>query len=496
MSHITFSSESHNDISLTNLYGLWGGMEKNELSLLAKQLDHQFGAEATIAQVFTYLRYKRGQQTIRGQSLCKKFLKDDKAAPNTLKGIIKELEELTLQHLIDLEISTNHIIKYRILAYALKRRKNTEYFFRIANIQRDELRPLPLTVMQSQEQWWVSHQQYFHQGAEQITGDRWLLYEADEHLETFYYLTKLRYYCEHENLQKIGVTLPEEEEQLQLKDVEAFFERLEAGGHHQPIFQIYRLVFLFMREGFDSERHLTFKAVYQEHRLTFAPPDALVFVKFMFNLIFREYNRGQLNVIEALCFWADQKIQNGLILFEGSISDSEFLNIFMAYGLAREERKLRRFKIKYQKKLAGKHQAHAIQFTDAYLLFYEGKYQEAAERLKANFPKFEVKEPRYTLRIKGLLIKCYFEILISEAEMEKAFIRAREDLLIFLKRENILGERYHKNYANFCALIFEMYSLRKKKKPNKTERIMLREKAMEEVHLFARAWILEKIKTL
>lgn len=429
-------------------------------------LSPYFNKEKRLAELYKRIleSHRSGSERINGRPLLKSLFgnMNETNARSQLKRLIRELGELLLEFAAHQELRLHRRTGLRVKTQALKKRKNTGLFQKAA-AQLEKLLESELhTLMIIQDEWWNHHQQYFHQNIDQYKPkDAYHLSSALQKLDFFYHVVLLRYYCEILNRRRI---LGKE---TAFHDLENRIEPFLQEDNTQIVIAVYSRLARVLQDPADEERYGQFKTYYQENYPMLAKPDQLVLIKTIFNVWIRHYEAGREDGPREMLFWAKQGVDRGIYIFDGTMSDREYLNIAIAAGLSLEFDFLRKFREDYRQYLED-HREEAYQMAEVYLLFFEDDLLGVLRILEKYFPYNSQADHVYTLRAKVFYMLVYLRCCIDNSDGEignkrcyKEFESQEDAYRQYIVRTGLLDAERKKPYQRFrkiCRSIFKYES--------------------------------------
>lgn len=381
-------------------------------------------------------------------------------AKTQLKSLLKQLPPLVFEFIEHQEIKTNRRIGDRVKVLALKKRSNSTFFQEAAESFMETLASEPVSLMLYQDQWWLYHQLYFHQYAQQYhERDTLRLVKATHFLRSFYQLASLRHYCEVLNRRKI---LGEE------TGFEALTKQIgEFIDEESPIPAIgfYSRFARILQFPGNIQIYERYKAHYQEHFDDLDQVDQLVMIKGIFNICIRNYEAGQENGPRELVFWARAGVDTGVFLFEGSLSDKEYLNITVAAGIAGALDFMKSFLTAYQPHLEESCRERAYQMALTQWYFFQNQLSMVLQLLNEHFPPSRPLDHIYTLRSKVFYLLVYLTACIEEKDQLLDGVNSQDGFHLqmdayrqYISRANFLdpGRRVpYKRFYDICNRIYQ-----------------------------------------
>lgn len=445
----------------------------------------------------------REEYTIYSQPLLKSMNWEkysERKIRSDLRALIKRLPTLLTTFLVHHEISSNKKLEGRVRTLALKKKKDTQLFWEAAEYFEHTLQEEPTTIMKYHDSWWLYHQLYFHQYAEQYK-DRAKTYLeiAAEHSFRLYQLTSLRYYCEM--LNRVGI-LGQEPALQQIKNRMGSFINLDSPT---PLIAIYSQLARLQQFPDNSNLYQQLKANFQDHQHDIKLPDQLAIIKSVFNIWIRHYEAARDHAPDELFFWAKSGVDSGAFLLEGNISDKVYLNTVMASGIAGQFDFLESFIDQYRPYLQEHCRKVAYQMAVIYLHFVKGAMAEAIKLLKKYFAKGKHIEHIYNLRAKIMYVLIYLDYCLqdrpssgAQPDWEHLFVTECANFRKYIDRADYLDAQRRIPYirfANSCNQIYK-YHYSTSDQQTKAAKAALIESILEEKVLVARYVLVQLARKL
>jgi hypothetical protein len=190
-------------------------------------------------------------------------------------------------------------------------------------------------------------------------------------------------------------------------------------------------------------------------------------------------------------------VEQEFYLFEGVISDDEYLNLAIMSGVGGAFKFQSYFMDLYAPYLEEDVRHKAWQFAKIYQNFQLSHYQEAAEGLKTLFPPRSQGEDKYMLRAKALLLRSYVGCyLIGHYECYEDYIRADDNFRHFINRHDGLNARYYLSYRNMALFCNTLVQARNQQQYGPEIVRRLEEKLKELKPVIGRSWLRQQIYCL
>lgn len=454
-----------------------------------------FNRDESVSKLFDRLStaLQKDSTNIRGKDLSKKLFPGDDDEKGLLKltEALKKLEQLIFRFISVTEMSADPTQEQRLLTIGLKKRKHTELFYEAADKFEKMLAQEPPTIMRLSTEWWLDHQRYFHQYAQQSQSDLTWFESSNRKIDLFTHLVKLRYLCESYNRRNVInsgsiVNIPAH-----------LLENPASERQTLAVIWMYQEVLPLVRDQFNLPlaRKLLYHLVNKSAEL--APADQVVLAKLLFNALLRSINRPNPQGMAQLVALSKHIVRHDLYLFEGVISDDEYLNLAIMSGVGGAFKFQAFFIEQYANHLEENVRDKARRFALVYHHFHLGRYPEAIDGLKHLFPPKTQDEDKYVFRAKALLLRVYLAYYLrGHYDSYDEYIRASENFRRFLSRHEGFSERYYVAYKNLITLGNALVQCANQQQFGPEIVHQMQQKLEEHSPVIAHAWLREQIPLL
>lgn len=455
-----------------------------------------FNRDEVLILLFERLRTARvkSSSNIRGKDLIRKLyeIEEEEAGVQKLSDGLKKLEQLLQTYIVHAEVEHEEQQALRLLTAGLKKRKNTELFYRAATKYEKRLQEEPVTIMRLHAEWWLDHQRYFHQNLRQNRSDIKWFESSDHKLDQFTQLTKLRYLCESFNRRNVL------NEGFTVKIPIYLLQRLSPESTTPEVIWLYERIVPLIEHAYDriSTRKLLHHFIHKYDQL--AAADQIVLAKLLYNVLLRGINIDDAPETSELLVRLSKFIAvNQLYLFEGVISDDEYLNIAIMSGVAGAFKFQSYFIETYAPYLEDHTRDRAWQFAWVYRNFQLDHYPAAIKGLKSLFPPHTQGEDKYMFRAKALLLRSYTGCYLrGHYECYEDFVRADNNFRHFLTRHDRLNSRYYNSYHNMALFCNALVQARNQHQLGPEAASLLENKLSVLKPLIGRSWLEKQIQLI
>ncbi|HMQ61071.1 MAG TPA: hypothetical protein PKE06_10415 [Flavilitoribacter sp.] len=483
-----------------DLGSLWQALKKEEMPAIRKFLESPFfNQDQRITELFDRFRtaiYTETQERMNGRTLLEKLFPGmpGEKALNHLGKLLERLRQLILDYLACEEMAADPLLKGRIQAESLKKRQFSALFRQESQKLDQRLKKAPASIRHFADTWWVSHLRYFHQTAEQYSGESGQFKTAYKRLLHFFELCFWRYYCENTNRGNILSGDQQEEETSRL--YQFFRER----KNPEPVVRLYRMAARLLADRDDVQHYDDFKAAMIRDQKKADREDRLVLLKFALNTAFYLYEKGLDRMATEMFFWSKTGVDQELFLLDGVISDDEFLNVSLCAAAAGEFAYQERFTAQYGPFLEAGVREKATELARAYSHFYRQECGKTVRILEQHFGRYSQDELKYTLRAKLLLLCCRLWIAVKTDADFREYHKTHEAFRKFISRKSVLAPGKRLPYLNFLSIsgaIAEFCSgVPYPRKSREAGKAALMEKLTQTSQVTSRPWLRRFIQEL
>jgi hypothetical protein len=318
------------------------------------------------------------------------------------------------------------------------------------------------------------------------------------HLDSYYFILKLRFLCASANEQRIfGDTGKESDDGLLLQWLQASYQEMPA------LAKVYYHAFHILK-GIDAQKHTDeFRrrlTVWEAENPGSEAHDIRDLKGYLLNYYLRKLNAGELEVLPQVHHFYLEALHQGSILEDGKLSPEHFKNILLMHCRMNLIAEARTFFLQYKDRLTDQQNGTAIDYFEAVLEFNEKKYEAVIPKVEALIDtKGAIKaDLYYGLDFRCLLLKAYIECL-AFADL-KQWDRVDEKLLgllhafpAYIARKN-LPRTTQVRFDNFRKSIQRLYAIAYDSPPN--ERLAKMEELLRDLrsssNLPDKGWFIQK----
>lgn len=339
-----------------------------------------------------------------------------------------------------------------------------------------------------QDMWQLQYRHFFHPQTTRIAVPGEVLAATMQHLDAAYMLTKMRYSAELLSRQHIL---------KEVHEIELLEPVREIARTHNPFkddkaFQIYEDLLALMDA---PENEIIFLRLDQNARqyLELLRPDFQAsLIRYLINNCIRQYNAGKLEYLPRQFDLYKLALAKGLLLNDGLLPDTTFLNIVVTATTLEETDWATQFVKEYLPVLPDDRQADASHLGKAYIDFALQNYLEVKQHVR----DIQSNAIFYLLRIKSLSLRSYFLQFLKDPTYYEVVIHTSRSFDKFLQRNPALSARRIQAYLNLTAFVRSLARLlsHQQKGRERIQQLMHELDEMETV--VARPWLKKVLQSL
>lgn len=260
------------------------------------------------------------------------------------------------------------------------------------------------------------------------------LASADYHLDNYYIIKKLKFYCSllsYKSVRRIGVEFPFSKQMIE--------EIKEHPSFNEAVVQVYYKTVLLL-QGQDSEKvfeELRDLLILNEKSFPLKELQQIYFN--MQNFCAGEINNGKNIYFEKLFDVYKIMIEREILPGEETLKPGIYKNIITLGLIIKEFDWTENFIQIYTEKLPKEHRENAKNYNLAKVYFHKQEYEKVIEQLR----EVEYKELVYALGGKLMLLKTYFE-LKEQRPMDSLI----DSFRIYLRRNKLISKNVRQQYLN------------------------------------------------
>jgi hypothetical protein len=453
-----------------------GTFSPRELKRFGSYLRRTQAGKDTLLQLFDIIKKYHpdfNAPQLDHENLYRKILPDKAYHEKRIHNEMSDLRKAAEQFMIEEYLRKNAFLRNEILLNAYKDHQLDDLFF-------SQLEKMKKGVNEEEETSYtwlkmmkLAEEYYYHPSTQRITDKTTRIYETIEHLDRFYAIAKLQYACEALNRQNVLQDVPTEIRLLE--EVQSLL-----NTDQSVCFRLYGLA-LKLLDKRDDATYWELKAYFKANFREIQAKDRLIIFNYLMNHIAFGVKKGtkafDRESIDLYRFGVDHEI----LIVDGDVNIQTFENIVAIFCKEKEYEWTSRFIRKWGAYLKQEAREYVVAMSEAHLLFEQGKYREALDKIDQN----QKLDYHNDIRANILIITCYVEL----EENHQTFLDKCDSFARNVQRNRVIGADTKKSVANFLKFV------RKLDKPGLDKTSLIRE--LEDMkYIFARKWLREKVQSL
>lgn len=365
-----------------------------------------------------------------------------------LRVLMAAIHKAAEQFLIVEQLHNNETLQARLLAEAFGRRQLYARFVQTTESALKSIDGLPDKEMESLlDAFLLNVNLHFHPETNGLSNESLPLREALRRLDEFYAFAKLRLSVE---LSARANLLAEEAEYPLLIPLMDYAEAALAA--RDPAVRIYLALLEINLDGLTKERFFNLKNTFLEQREQLGRQMQVEVLIYLMNF------GNSLTAVNSALFFRELfelnrlGVDRGLFLGNGIFPDLWFVNIAVCASVCREWEWAGQFIREQSVHLPPEIAADAVSLANAFLLFYQGRF-EAAYGLLANIPDTDM---GYQLRRRSLSLRCLFEMMLEKQDFLELVDAKTEAFDKFLRRQKVFSRERISAELHFARIMRKM----------------------------------------
>ena len=325
---------------------------------------------------------------------------------------------------------------------------------------------------------YLHHKQLEERGKKQT--DFQSLETADNYLDAYYYLEKLKHYCDALGYQSFLSHQPK----INLPG--GFKYSLEESAFLDfPLIKAYYLVSKLLESPEEEELFTQLKDLLFKYHAQFIKDDQLtLFIHLTNYCIHKKINIGRADFYPALFEVYQKAIKTGILLNNGYLQPQDYKNIITVGLQVKAFEWVENFTQEYAQLLPEDNQENAVTYNLAKVYFSQQEYEKVIEKLR----EVEYEDRVYALGSKLMLLRTYYEL--GEFIALDSLI---DSFRIYLRRDQKISRDVKQQYMNVLRFVKKLSKVR----PRDMEALQKIRIQVEKCNaLAAKKWVLEKIEEL
>jgi len=443
----------------SKLLELFKYVEKEELKELEKFVSSPFfNTDPKVGELFSYIRKYHGNlesPRLTKQFFIKKAYKKNPALGNRrINYLMSDLSGLIEEYWLLNELKSMEQTRERLMLKTLKKRKAEKQFFKyFERLKLNQDNRKERGAYFYYHEFAVNHEMTVYDSNIKSTKEEDYLQVSNHSLDSFYFVTKLRYIMEMVNLNKItakNYAIPD------LDRVKQFAELVNTD--ELPHFQIYWHLINYLKNQ-DLETYQLVKPTIYENFHLLETEDRFDTMTAILNTTYFRYTKSGSKQDLKEVFELFQFALKTEAFHENNILPSEVFNNVTSIGCQLKEFDwLERFFDTYSGQLKPEDQENVLAYNRGFVAVHRKQFDLAIQHMRSiDFDK------RYILVAKSLLLRCYYELPEYDI-FYYDYCRAYEQ---FLRRNTDFPKNQIKAYLSFIQIARKLHKLKSMKSDEK-----------------------------
>lgn len=328
---------------------------------------------------------------------------------------------------------------------------------------------------------------YFHSETTSFQKSSGRIEAIMHNLDLFYVLSKLRLSFEFFARQQLlgeshEISLLSESKQIAL-------ERFSAEN---PLFEIYANLVSLYQESFSIKKLSEVRRAFEKHLQLLQKGEQEIILRSLLNYANRKITEGETEYFHEMWELYKLGLRKNLFIQNQKLPYSTFLNILVTAVYLKEWNWAEEFMSDYQHFLDENHRIDTLNYGKAYFLFSLGNYAESSKLLIA----IEHKDLNFSLRLKPLTIKCFYELSLKESHYHDFLWSQIEAFEKSLHRNKILSQQKRQANLNFCQLTKKLLKGKYAIEPKFVIKANLEKELNDKKYILHKKWLIQKIERL
>lgn len=309
------------------------------------------------------------------------------------------------------------------------------------------------------------------------------LNEAQEHLDNFFILSKLR----------LSTLLYSRRRYISGTQDIRFLEeikQMEAGGRLPELERLYLRIIGLLTGEIDKDKYLEARQTFFRMAPVLAFEDGRVLFQSLINFTLRVISEMDPSFVSESWDLYLKGLEVGVAFSEqGELSDTTFTNIVINGAAIGKFDMTEQFILEYEKRLPAAERGNAVALGRAYLSYNQHAYEDVIEMLR----DVKYSSVSYALRGRSLLLRTYFDQAMRDKwRFSPEFYSHLEAFLKYVQRNKELADAKKLGYLNFLSLTRALTQVAGKSKTLKTLS-RIREDLSKAEQLIAKDWLLKRL---
>lgn len=419
------------------------------------------------------------------------FVYDDQAdyQESKVSDLMYKMKRLAEEFLVHHELKTHPTWQKQQLAGVLSRREGSYSHFRKAS--KEAIRKTNKQPESLENLWallWLHHLEHHHpESKPELNRPVDHLLRSMEKLDRLYRYAKFRYSSELIARQQFL------QEELNILLLDACLSTMKEEPQEKTLLALhYRVVKLSKAESADEAYHQAkdlFLRLSEKEKI--GPIEKPSVFLILLNYCIRQTNSGRTDWRKELFECHKLGLDKKIIPIGGTLPKSTFLNIAINAAVLHEFDYTRKFIKGYCAFLHPKEQEEALLLSKAYLLFHEGKYQDA----KALLIQAPYHSQDFKMRSHSILVRCHYEWYLENDsfEVEEILRSSINKFRNYLKNDCKWADSKKNYYFNFLDVFSTLVRYREDKKIGPQYQKELEELLWQKSPIGLKEWLQRKV---
>ena len=303
--------------------------------------------------------------------------------------------------------------------------------------------------------------------------------EAVNHLDNFYLLMKLRYYCVVLNNKSVISV------EYNMRLFDQILDYLKGHSFEDiPAIHLYYRLLLLLKEEKD-EYYVELTELLGKYKEALSVKEIRQIYTAIFNYLNKKLKSGQGKYLKDIYDLYRLMFERNILIEKGFINNHiNFRNALIAGLRLGKLEWAEGFIEKYSPLLAPLNRENWVNYSLAELYFHKKQYKETLNYLLS----FEFEDAFNYAEHKTLLSQTYYEL-----EEDEALFALTHAFRIYLSRDTNIAEHFQKTYHNFIRILNKLAKTRFDPNRNVSE---IRQELQELKYIANQEWLLKKIDEL
>ncbi len=223
-----------------------------------------------------------------------------------------------------------------------------------------------------------------------------------------------------------------------------------------------------------------------------SPKDSLFILPILLNYAIRNVPKEELKYLKEAFELYQFGLNSQLILIDGKISETAFLNIVIMGAKLKAYDFVKQFLIDYETLLNTPTKEDLKTLAQSFLLFHQAQYQSVMDLLQ----QFAFQNVFYKLNAKSLLLRTYYTLYETDSTYYQMILSNCDAFERLIRRTTSIHQDRQNAYLNFVLLLRKLTKTRHKLSFKKSIQLELTHLLNNFKEVIARDWIEHKLNDL